>query len=97
MEDEATMLSDRELIKEVIIPNSPMNVKYQLKMQGGSTLTWNRVKELFTNLFALANWEQAKPRGNGNRDRRRGNNYNNGRGRNRNNGGNYNNHNNNNN
>ena len=63
-ENEATMLTDRKLIKQIIIPNLPMNIKYQLKMQGGSTLSWNRVKELLTNLFALTNLEQNKPIGN---------------------------------
>ena len=33
MEDGARMLNDRELIKEIIIPNLPMSIKCQLKMQ----------------------------------------------------------------
>ena len=92
------MLDDRELIKEVIIPNLPMSAKYQLKMQGGSMLSWNRLKELLINLFALTNWEQNKPKGNRNNNRRRGNNGNNGgRGNFRNGNNGYNNSNNNNN
>ena len=74
-----------------------MGIKYQLKMQGGSTLPWNRVKELLTNMFALTNWEQNKRSNGQNRNngkRRNNNNSNNGRGRGRNN---YNNNNNDNN
>ena len=33
MEDGARMIDDRELIKEIIIQNLPMSIKYQLKMQ----------------------------------------------------------------
>ena len=87
------MLDDRELIKEIILPNLPMSIKYQLKMQGESTLSWNRVKELLTNLFTLINLEQAKPRNGNKRDKRRGNYNNNNIGQNRRNGGGYNNNN----
>ena len=97
MEQGATLLDDRTLIKEIIIPNLPVGIKYQLKMQGGSALPWNRVKELLTNMFALTNWEHSKKnnqnghsRGNGRRRQNHNNNTGNGR---RNNG--YNNHNNN--
>ena len=64
MEEGARMLTDRELIKEIIIPNLLMSIKYQLKILGGSNLAWNRVKDLLTHLFALTNWEQSK-KGNG--------------------------------
>lgn len=82
MENGARLLTDRELIKEVIIPNIPIRIKYQLKIQGGSTLTWDRVNEILTNMFALTNWEQNKRNGNHNNNRwRRRNNHGNGRGR----------------
>ena len=55
METGATLLADRKLIKEIIIPNLPVGIKYQLKMQCGSALPWNQVKELLTNMFALTN------------------------------------------
>ena len=78
MEKGAKLLTDRELIKEVIIPNLPVHVKYQLKMQGGSSLPWNRTQELLTNMFALMNWEQNKCNGNKHEGRGRRRHHNNG-------------------
>ena len=60
MEEDTQMLTDKEIIKEIIIPNIPIGIKYQVKMQGRSSLSWNRIKELLMNMFALINWEHNK-------------------------------------
>ena len=74
MEEDAQMLTDKEIIKEIIILNIPIGIKYQVKIQGGSSLSWNRIKELLTNMFALMNWEHNKKNNHQNNQERRRNN-----------------------
>ena len=65
MDREETKLTDKELIKEVILPNVPASIKVQLKMQGGRMLTWSRVNDLLTHLFDLVNIAQSKKKNGG--------------------------------
>ena len=55
MERDATLLTDREIIKDIIMPNLILTAKYHLKILGGSALPWDRVNELLSNTLALSN------------------------------------------
>ena len=72
MGEDARKLTDKELIKDVIIPNIPTDIKIKLKMRGGSTLSWNDTKEMLTHIFDLINFRQSKKR-NGNNNKKGGN------------------------
>ena len=74
MEEDAQMLTDKEIIKEIITPDIPIGIKYQVKIQGGSSLSWNRIKKLLTNMFAMTNWEYNKKNNHQNNQGRRRNN-----------------------
>ena len=65
MGEDAKQLSDKEMIKEIILPNVPPLIKIRIKKFGGETLTWTELKRVLTNEFVELNIENNKKRNQG--------------------------------
>ena len=50
-------MSDKTLIRDLIMPNVPPSVKYDLRSFGGDELQWARVRSILTNIFTKLNVE----------------------------------------
>ena len=63
-------MMDRQLVREGVMQNIPQAMKFNLRTHCGDTLTWDRVKEILTNIFTEMNirTNQRNQRGKGNRN-----------------------------
>ena len=69
-------MSDKTLIRDVILPNIPPAVKYDLRSFGGDELTWTRMRSILSNIFTNLNVESNNRKNNNKGGRFGRNNFN---------------------
>ena len=68
-----SILTDEEVIRDIVLPNIPVEARMELKILGGQKIPWDALVDKLEYIFVRLNYNQTKSRG-GNNQFRKGNN-----------------------
>ena len=74
LDPDRSILTDEEIIRDIVLPNIPVEARMELKLLGGQKIPWEALVDKLEYIFVRLNYNQSRSRGGNNHFKKGGNN-----------------------